>query len=79
MRTILLETPGAKSSGTEIAGKKFSKIWIHIERMSSWLKITEAALPFAIGFSRCPEILTGILAEWILKIFKCFAKMQCAV
>jgi len=39
MRTIqpkILEIPGGKSNGTEIPGKKFSKIWVYLARLFSF-------------------------------------------
>jgi len=50
MRTIQPKTPeipGAKSNGTEISWKLFSKIWVYLARLSSFPEILEEKkLPF---------------------------------
>ena len=50
MRTIqpkILEVPGAK-----LLGKIFSKIWVHLVRLSSFLIMSGNAVPFAAGSYR---------------------------
>ena len=52
MRTIqlkILEILGGQSNGTEIPSHKFSKIWVYLARLSSFLEILERADPFVSG------------------------------
>ena len=65
MRTIqlkILEILGAKLNGKKIPGKKVSKIWVYLVRLSSFLKILEKAVPFATG--SCRKFKPDILVEW---------------
>jgi len=51
MRTIqpkIPEIPGGNTNGTEILGKKFSKIWVYLARLSSFPEIPENAVLFAL-------------------------------
>jgi len=65
MRTIqpkIPEIPKRKSNGKEIPGRKFSKIWVYLARLSSFPEIPENAVPFATGnfWKFKPEFLV----EW---------------
>ena len=43
-------------------GKKVSKIWVYLMRLSSVLEILEKAVPFATG--SCLKFKPDILVEW---------------
>ena len=65
MRTIqpkILEIPGAKLNRKKTSGEKFSKIWVYLARLSSFLEILENAVPFATGSSRIFK--ADVLIEW---------------
>ena len=65
MRTIqpkILEIPGAKLNGKKISGKKFSKIWVYLAWLSSFLEILENAVAFATGSRRIFK--ADVLFEW---------------
>ena len=55
MRTIqqkIPQIPGAKLNGKKTPGKKFSKIWENLARLSSFMEILENAFPFTTGSCR---------------------------
>ena len=65
MRTIqpkILEIPGAKLNGKKTSGKKFSKIWVYLAWLSSFLEILENAVAFATGSRRIFK--ADVLFEW---------------
>ena len=55
IRTIqpkIQEIPRQKLNGKKTSGRKFSKIWVYLARLSSFLEILENAVPFTTGSCR---------------------------
>ena len=52
---------GAKLNGKK-SGKVFSKIWVYLARLSSFLGILENAVLFATG--SCLKFKPDVLVEW---------------
>ncbi len=66
MQTIqpkTLEIPEAKSNGTESSRKLFSKIWVYLARLSSFLEILENATILHSAYVPSTENLAICAAE----------------
>ena len=52
LKKFYQEIPGAKLNGKKSSVKNFSRIWVYLPRLSSFLEVLKNTVPFATGSCR---------------------------
>ena len=62
LKKFYQEIPGAKLNGKKSSVKNFSRIWVYLARLSSFLEVLKNTVPFATGSVQ--KFKVDVLVEW---------------